>query len=45
MKRQAPFLIRGKEKDEVAHVYLGTEGGWDVRGVIQTERVTPVQFI
>lgn len=42
-KHRAPHQEKGK--DEVAHSYLGTEAGWDVRGVTQMERSTPVQFI
>lgn len=43
--RSTVFLIRRKQEMEVARLYLGTEGGWDVRGVTQMERITPVQFI
>lgn len=43
--RSTVFLIRRKQKMEVARLYLGTEGGWDVRGITQMEHVTPVQFI
>lgn len=42
MRSTVPHQEKGK--DEVAHLYLGTEWGWDVRGVTQMEHVTPVRL-
>lgn len=45
MKMRSIVSHQEKGNDEVARVYLGTEAEWDVTGVTQMERTTPVRFM